>query len=111
MLRQGIAFLLNLNISSRMIILPDSAEEIIMEKPIVAAKSPIAVKLAGGREYWWCACGRSAEQPFCDGSHSGTGIEPLGFKPEKNGEYWLCCCKQSKTPPYCDKSHLEVEKE
>jgi CDGSH-type Zn-finger protein len=49
------------------------------------------------------------EQPFCDGSHRGTGIEPQGFKPEKSGEHWLCRCKRTKTPPYCDGSHKQVE--
>ncbi|MEW8561063.1 MAG: CDGSH iron-sulfur domain-containing protein, partial [Candidatus Thiodiazotropha sp.] len=47
-----------------------------MDKPVVAAKQPIDVELDAGREYWWCACGRSSNQPFCDGSHQGTGIEP-----------------------------------
>jgi CDGSH-type Zn-finger protein len=76
-----------------------------MDKPVVAAKQPINVDLVGGKEYWWCACGRSANQPFCDGSHQGTGLEPVGFKPEKSGEYWLCRCKQTKNPPYCDGTH------
>jgi CDGSH-type Zn-finger protein len=84
-------------------------KENVMEKPVVAAKSPIDVELVAGKEYWWCACGRSSEQPFCDGSHRGTGIEPLGFKPEKSGEHWICRCKRSKTPPYCDGSHHQVE--
>ncbi len=76
-----------------------------MEKVKIAANQPIAVKLNEGNEYWWCACGRSANQPFCDGSHQGTEIEPLGFKAEKTAEAWLCRCKQTKTPPYCDGSH------
>ncbi|MBT2968280.1 MAG: glutamate synthase [gamma proteobacterium symbiont of Ctena orbiculata] len=80
-----------------------------MDKPVVAAKQPIDVELDAGREYWWCACGRSSNQPFCDGSHQGTGIEPLGFQAEKNGEAWLCRCKQTKNPPYCDGSHKQVE--
>jgi CDGSH-type Zn-finger protein len=83
-------------------------EEKKMEKPVVAAKQPIAVDLVAGREYWWCACGRSKNQPFCDGSHQGTGIEPVGFKAEKNGEHWLCRCKQTKTRPFCDGSHKSV---
>jgi CDGSH-type Zn-finger protein len=84
-------------------------EENKMEKPVVAAKQPIAVDLVEGRERWWCACGRSSDQPFCDGSHQGTGIEPLGFKAQNSGEAWLCRCKQTKTPPYCDGSHKTVE--
>ena len=80
-----------------------------MDKPKVAAKAPIAVDLTAGTEYWWCACGKSASQPFCDGSHKGTGSEPLGFKAAKSGENWLCQCKQTKTPPYCDGSHKNLD--
>lgn len=79
-----------------------------MEKPKIAAKQPIAVNLNAGAEYWWCACGRSKNQPFCDGSHQGTGIEPVSFKAAKAGEAWLCQCKQTKTPPYCDGSHNKL---
>jgi CDGSH-type Zn-finger protein len=79
-----------------------------MEKAKIAAKQPIAVELEKGREYWWCACGRSANQPLCDGSHQGTGISPQGFKAEKSGEAWICQCKQTKTPPYCDGSHNKL---
>ena len=66
---------------------------------IEAAKEPVVVELEAGKEYWWCACGRSASQPFCDGSHEGTGIEP------KSGKAWLCQCKRTANPPYCDGSH------
>ena len=82
-----------------------------MEKAKIADTQPIAVELNEGNEYWWCACGRSASQPFCDGSHQGTGIEPLGFKAAKAGEAWLCRCKQTKTPPYCDGSHNNLSEE
>jgi len=61
--------------------------------------------LSKDKEYWWCACGRSAGQPFCDGSHKGSGIEPVAFKAAKDGKAWLCRCKRTKTPPYCDGSH------
>ncbi len=80
-----------------------------MEKAKVAASQPVSVELDEGREYWWCACGRSQTQPFCDGSHQGTGINPLGFKADKSGEAWLCMCKQTKTPPYCDGSHASLD--
>ncbi|AGA33196.1 Glutamate synthase [NADPH] large chain [Thioalkalivibrio nitratireducens DSM 14787] len=79
-----------------------------MAKPIVAANQPKAVHLEQGREYYFCRCGRSREQPFCDGSHDGTGIEPLAFKAREDGEAWLCQCKQSKDFPYCDGSHGQV---
>ncbi len=80
-----------------------------MDKPKVAAKQPIAVELTAGNEYWWCACGKSAGQPFCDGSHKGSGLDPLSFKAAKSGEAWLCRCKQTKTPPYCDGSHKKLD--
>ena len=80
-----------------------------MDKPKVAARQPIAVEVKAGNEYWWCACGKSATQPFCDGSHQGTGTDPKSFKPEKSGEAWLCQCKQTKTPPYCDGSHKNLD--
>ena len=80
-----------------------------MDKPKIAADQPIAAELVEGTEYWWCACGKSTGQPFCDGSHKDTGIDPLGFKAEKSGEAWLCRCKQTKTPPYCDGSHKNLD--
>ena len=79
-----------------------------MAKPIVAALGPQDVQLEKGKEYYFCRCGRSKDQPFCDGSHEGTGIEPLAFTARETGEAWLCRCKQSKDFPYCDGSHEQV---
>ena len=79
-----------------------------MEKAKIAGTQPIPVELTAGKEYWWCACGHSASQPFCDGSHQGTGMEPMSFTAAKSGEAWLCSCKQTKTPPYCDGSHNKL---
>lgn len=79
-----------------------------MNKPIVANNQPVSVQLEEGKEYYFCACGRSSNQPFCDGSHKGTGISPLPFKAARSGEAWLCACKQTKTPPYCDGSHKKI---
>ncbi|MCB2113502.1 MAG: CDGSH iron-sulfur domain-containing protein [Parvularculaceae bacterium] len=76
-----------------------------MSEPVIAAVKPCLVQLEEGRAYSWCACGRSARQPFCDGSHKGTGIEPVRFRSEKSEEALLCACKRTKTPPYCDGSH------
>nr|WP_246345469.1 CDGSH iron-sulfur domain-containing protein [endosymbiont of Lamellibrachia barhami] len=67
--------------------------------------------MQAGKEYWWCACGRSKNQPFCDGSHQGTEFSPLGFRAEKSGEAWLCMCKQTANPPYCDGSHENIAEE
>ncbi len=79
-----------------------------MNPPEIADTKPIAVELEKGEEYYWCACGRSKNQPFCDGSHRGTDFTPEPFKAEETGEAWLCMCKHSKSPPYCDGSHAKL---
>ena len=73
--------------------------------PIIAQRKPYLLELAPGR-YQWCACGRSATQPFCDGSHLGSGITPIAFEvTPRSGSLWLCGCKHAKTKPFCDGSH------
>ncbi len=74
-------------------------------RPRIAGKQPLEVKLEAGKRYWWCSCGRSAKQPFCDGSHKGTGFKPVKIEAEEDKSVWLCVCKQTKNPPYCDGSH------
>ena len=73
-----------------------------MDKPVIAARSPAKVELNAGEEYRWCRCGRSSNQPFCDGSHRGTSFTPLTFTAEENGEAVLCRCKQTGNAPFCD---------
>jgi CDGSH-type Zn-finger protein len=75
-----------------------------MMDPIVAQKTPYQVDLEPG-EYWWCACGRSKSQPFCDGSHEGTGISPVRLEIAEKSSCYLCGCKLTATPPYCDGAH------
>lgn len=75
---------------------------------IVAQKTPYAVELLAGKTYYWCACGRSKNQPFCDGSHKGTGIEPVEFTAEKTATAHLCGCKQTQDAPFCDGSHQSL---
>lgn len=75
-----------------------------MTEPVVAQKSPYALTLQPG-SYWWCACGRSKTQPFCDGSHKGTGLEPVKMELRETKQVYLCGCKQSRTKPLCDGSH------
>jgi len=79
-----------------------------MTDPIVADNKPTRVTLEEGKSYHWCACGRSANQPFCDGSHAGTGIVPKAFTAEKSGAAHLCLCRQSGNPPFCDGTHARV---
>ncbi|MEB3322244.1 MAG: glutamate synthase-related protein [Synechococcaceae cyanobacterium] len=79
-----------------------------MGQPVVAATTPITVTLEAGREYLYCSCGRSADQPFCDGSHRGTGFTPLPFRVEKDRRAALCRCKRTADAPYCDGSHADL---
>jgi glutamate synthase domain-containing protein 2 len=82
-----------------------------MSQPVIAGKKPIAVNLKEGEEYYWCACGRSKRQPFCDGSHRDTEFIPKPFKASDTGEAWLCMCKRSKNPPFCDGTHAKLSDE
>jgi CDGSH iron-sulfur domain-containing protein 3 len=76
--------------------------------PKVAALQPAKVTVETGKDYWWCTCGESANQPLCDGSHKGTGFGPQKFTAEKDGDVWFCQCKATKNPPLCDGSHKSV---
>ena len=75
------------------------------QEPVVAAKEPALVKIEDGKSYFWCACGRSKNQPFCDGSHKGTKFTPVEYIAVKNGMVMMCQCKKSKRAPICDGSH------
>ncbi len=76
-----------------------------MTDPRIAAREPARVDVKAGETYWWCRCGRSAAQPFCDGSHEGTGIEPLEWTAEKDRPVFFCQCKRTANPPLCDGRH------
>lgn len=75
-----------------------------MTKAVCAKKGPYTMELAAG-DYYWCACGRSKNQPFCDGSHSGTDISPVKFTVAQKETKYLCGCRASKGSPFCDGSH------
>jgi CDGSH-type Zn-finger protein len=78
----------------------------VMDEPERPQLSPYQVELEAGRRYAWCRCGRSKKQPFCDGTHAGTGIEPLMFTAERTELALLCGCKDTGDPPFCDGSHM-----
>ena len=73
--------------------------------PIIAGRQPQTVRVAKGDEYSWCACGRSRNQPFCDGSHAGTGLQPVAFRATESSDAALCMCKRTYGAPYCDGTH------
>jgi glutamate synthase domain-containing protein 2/CDGSH-type Zn-finger protein len=80
-----------------------------MSQPDIAARKPVIVDLDADQNYYWCACGRSAKQPFCDGSHAGSDFKPLSFSPDNSGEAALCQCKRTANPPYCDGTHARLD--
>src|SRR5688572_21075055 len=80
-------------------------ERDMSEEPEIAGMEPITLDVVKGETYWWCACGRSKEQPFCDGSHEGTRFEPLEWTSPRSRPIMFCTCKRTKTPPFCDDSH------
>mgnify|MGYP000909502189 CR=1 FL=1 len=82
-----------------------------MTKPIVADNRPKKVELSKGAEYYFCVCGRSKSQPFCDGSHAGTSFKPKAFTAEEDGTAYLCACKHTASPPFCDGTHKQFSDE
>ncbi len=76
-------------------------------QPIIADNKPRKVKLNEGEEYYFCVCGRSKDQPFCDGSHAGTLFKPMAFTAEASEDAYLCACKHTQNAPFCDGSHKQ----
>lgn len=77
-----------------------------MPEAKIAQKAPCKVNLEVGKKYYWCTCGESANQPFCDGTHKNEGnFKSQHFEVSEAKDYWLCACKRTTTPPFCDGSH------
>lgn len=80
-----------------------------MTTPHIAQKGPFPVEVEAGKDYWWCACGQSKNQPFCDGSHKKEGLfSPVQWKAEASGTKYFCGCKQTKSQPMCDGTHKSL---
>ncbi|MCL4316371.1 MAG: CDGSH iron-sulfur domain-containing protein [Gammaproteobacteria bacterium] len=78
-----------------------------MNEPVIAQRFPYELELEAGR-YWWCACGRSKSQPFCDGSHKGSEFTPVEFTLTEKKRVFLCGCKHTQSKPYCDGTHKKL---
>jgi len=79
-----------------------------MASPVIAQKGPFAVEVREGKTYWWCACGRSQRQPFCDSSHKGSEFSPIEYKADATKTVYFCGCKHSGTKPICDSTHKRL---
>ena len=79
-----------------------------MSEAVVAKKGPYEIQVQAGKRYFWCACGRSVKQPFCDGAHKGTDSVPVPFTAEADGAVFLCGCKATQGKPFCDGSHERI---
>ncbi len=76
-----------------------------MSEPRRASDTPYGVDVESGKTYFWCACGRSKTQPFCDGSHKGTEFSPVKFTATESKKLFFCGCKRTGNQPLCDGSH------
>jgi len=79
-----------------------------MSTPEISQKSPYPIEVTSGSKYFWCACGKSAKQPFCDGSHEGTEFTPLKYQATEDKTLYFCGCKHTAGAPLCDGSHNKL---
>ena len=80
-----------------------------MDSPVIAQTSPFPIEVEEGKTYFWCACGKSKNQPFCDGSHKGTKFTPVKFEAEHAAKVFFCGCKHTRNAPMCDGTHKTLE--
>ena len=78
-----------------------------MAEPVREADGPFAVEVEKDKKYFWCACGRSANQPFCDGSHADTEFTPVAYEAQASERVFFCGCKGTGNQPLCDGSHKQ----
>lgn len=79
-----------------------------MSDPVRTSDTPYPVEVEAGKVYFWCSCGRSKGQPFCDGSHKGTDLAPMKYEASESKRVYFCGCKQTKKQPLCDGSHSKI---
>ena len=79
-----------------------------MSEPVIAQESPYPVAVEAGKSYFWCACGKSANQPFCDGSHAGSGFTPIKYDATETKTVFFCGCKHATNKPLCDGTHKSL---
>ncbi len=75
-----------------------------MTEPKIVDTKPMVTTLEAGA-YYWCSCGLSNDQPFCNGAHKGTGLAPVEFEVTESKPIALCLCKQTNNAPFCDGTH------
>lgn len=79
-----------------------------MDTPEIAKREPMGVEVIEGKKYFWCSCGKSSRQPFCDGSHKDTSFTPVMYEATETKQVYFCCCKHTNNSPMCDGSHNKL---
>ena len=77
-------------------------------KPVIAQKAPYPIEVEEGKSYYWCRCGQSKKQPFCDASHKGTSFSPIVYEAKETKKMYFCGCKFTSNQPFCDGTHLKI---